>query len=273
MNSDTRRGFTLVELLVVLVLGTVLLLATYQVLATNTRVYAANTARALGQQTLRAGVDILTGELREISTIGGDLLEMGPDSLTIRAQRTFGLVCAVDYAGSPVRVTSFIVGPAFEMGDSILVFHDNEIELASDDEWFGGVVSSVSANTICSGSPSQTLAIPMLSTTASGSPPDSVRVGAPLRGFETITLGAYPLGGETFLGRRVNGASDADPLVGPLLDSRGVTFRYLDSRGQVTTVATDVAQIEITLRYESDMKTFQSKPVSDSVVVRVYPRN
>jgi prepilin-type N-terminal cleavage/methylation domain-containing protein len=273
MNSRSERGFTLVEILVVLVLGSILLLATYQVLATNTRVYAENTARAQGQQTLRAGVDILSGELREISAAGGDLLGMGSDSLTIRAQRTFGLVCDVDYNGSPVKVTSFTVGPAFEVGDSIFVFHDNEAELASDDEWFVGVVSAVASNTACSGSPSQTLSIPMLTTTATASPPDSVRLGAPLRGFETITLGEYTFDGETFLGRRVDGSSDPDPMVGPLLDSRGVTFRYLDSRGQVTTVDTLVAQIEITLRYKSDMKTFQSVPVSDSVLVRVYPRN
>jgi prepilin-type N-terminal cleavage/methylation domain-containing protein len=273
MNSHPRRGFTLVELLVVLVLGTILLLATYQILGTNTRVFAANTARAQGQQTLRAGVDILSGELREISTIGGDLLEMGRDSLTIRAQRTFGLVCAVDYTGSPPTVTSFRVGPTFEVGDSIFVFHDNNVNLSSDDEWFGGTVSAVVSGTACSGSLSQTLSIPMLGTTASALPPDSVRVGAPIRGFQTITLGEYTFDGEIFLGRRVDGASDPDPLVGPLLDYRGLTFRYFDSRGQLTTVDTLVAQIEITLRYKSDMKTFQSVPVSDSVVVRVYPRN
>jgi len=273
MNNHPEKGFTLVELLVVMVLGSILLLATYQVLTTNTRVYAANTARAQGQQTLRAGVDVLSGELREISTAGGDLLAMGSDSLTIRAQRTFGLVCAVDYSGSPVKVTSFTVGPSFAVGDSIFVFHDNNVDLASDDEWFGGVVSGVSWSMACSGGPSQVLSIPMLKTTATASPPDSVRVGAPLRGFETMTLGAYTFGEETFLGRRVEGSSSPDPLVGPLLDSRGVTFRYLDSRGQVTTVDTLVAQIEITLRYESDMKTFQSMPVSDSVLVRVFPRN
>jgi prepilin-type N-terminal cleavage/methylation domain-containing protein len=273
MNNQPRSGFTLVELLVVLVLGMFVLLATYQVLVSNTRVYAANTARAQGQQTLRGGVDILSGELREISTAGGDLLEMGTDSLTIRAQRTFGLVCAVDYTASPVRITSYSIGPIFEMGDSIFVFHDNEAALASDDEWFGGTVSSVSANTDCSGSSSQVLAVPSLRTTATASPPDSVRVGAPIRGFETLTLGEYTFDGETFLGRRVAGSAEADLLVGPLLDSRGVTFRYLDNRGQVTTVPTDVAQIEITLRYESDMKTFQGVPVSDSVLVRVFPRN
>ncbi|NNM03492.1 MAG: prepilin-type N-terminal cleavage/methylation domain-containing protein, partial [Gemmatimonadetes bacterium] len=89
MNVQGRRGFTLVELLVVLVLGTFILLATYQTLATNTRVYAANSARTLGQQALRAGVAVLSGELREISPREGDLIEMGPDSLRIRAQRPY----------------------------------------------------------------------------------------------------------------------------------------------------------------------------------------
>ncbi len=273
MNAHGRLGFTLVELLVVLVLGSLVLLAGYQTLATNTRVYAANTARAQGQQTLRAGVDILFGELREISTQGGDLLEMESHSLKIRAQREYGLVCAVDYSSSPVRITSYIVGPAFQAGDSIFVFHDNDPDLSSDDEWFVGLVTAVTQNTTCGGGPSQALSIPMLRTTATASPPDTVRVGAPIRGFDTYTFGQYSIGEESFLARLEEGSDGPDPLVGPVLPSGGVSFRYLDTRGQVTTNPTDVAQIEVTLRYESEMRDFQSEQISDSVVVRVYPRN
>ena len=273
MTNRDRRGFTLVEILVVLVLGTFILMAIYQTLQTNTRAYAANNARAQGQQTLRAGVDVLSGELREISTAEGDLLDMGSDSLRIRAQRTYGLVCAVDYSTSPATITSFRVGPTFEVGDSVFVFHDSDPELSSDDEWFGGEVTAAAENLNCSGSFSQTLSIPMLQTAATAAPPDSVRVGAPIRGFETYTIGQYSIDGEAFLARREEGSANPDPLVGPVLEDGGVSFRYLDSRGQVTNVATEVAQIEVTLRYESAMQNLPSGPVSDSVVVRVFPRN
>jgi len=273
MNAHGRRGFTLVELLVVLVLGTLILLATYQVLATNTRVYAANSARALGQQNLRGGAAVLSGELREISPREGDLIEMGADSVRIRAQRPFGLVCAVDYSSSPVKISTFQVGPAFADGDSIFVFHDNDPDRASDDEWFGGVVTGATSNTVCSGSPSQTLSVPFVGTTASAVPPDSVRIGAPVRGFDEYVIGQYEIDGETYLGRREASAANPDPLVGPLQKSGGVSFRYLDSSGKVTNKNALVRQIEVTLRYQSDMKNFQSEPVSDSVLVRIFPRN
>jgi prepilin-type N-terminal cleavage/methylation domain-containing protein len=273
MNRKNQRGFTLVELLVVLVLGLILLLVTYQVLATNVRVFALNTARVDGQQTLRGGVDILSGELREISTKGGDLVEMGEDSLMIRAQRSFGVVCAVDYAANPVELTTFRIGPTFQAEDSVFVLHDNDPTRASDDEWFVGEISSVDLNGTCNGDPAQILAIPMLRTNAQAFPPDSVRAGAPVRGFDIYTYGRYVVGGESFLGRRAMGESDPALLVGPIPDMGGVQFRYLDRVGQVTTVDTLVAQIEVIVKYESEMTGFTTNAVSDSVLVRVFPRN
>lgn len=273
MNAHGRRGFTLVELLVVVILGSLVLMASYQVLQTNTRIYAINGARVQGQQTLRAALEVLSGELREVSTRGGDLVEMGRDFLTIRAQRSFGLVCAINYSASPVRITAMKIGPAFRPGDSIFVLHDNNPDLASDDEWFGGTVSSVDSTATCGGIPAQTLTVPFVGATAAAVPPDSVRTGAPVRGFELFRYGLYDLEDEAYLGRRASGASEADLLAGPLPSSGGLTFRYMDSRGQVTTVDTLVAQIEVTLRYQSDMRGFQGDLVSDSVLLRVFPRN
>ncbi|MCJ7629944.1 MAG: prepilin-type N-terminal cleavage/methylation domain-containing protein, partial [Longimicrobiales bacterium] len=87
MRPRARRGFTLVELLIVIVLASFLVLAIYQVLITNSRAYAVNNAQIQGQQMLRAGMDVLFGELREVSSRSGDLVTMQDDALTIRAQR------------------------------------------------------------------------------------------------------------------------------------------------------------------------------------------
>ena len=70
MNGTSRNGFTLAELLTVVVLGAVLILASYQVLITNSRIHTANSAHIQGQQALRAGLDVLVGELREIMFSG-----------------------------------------------------------------------------------------------------------------------------------------------------------------------------------------------------------
>lgn len=274
MKGSRNKGFTLIELLVVVVLGTLALMAIYQVLATSTRVFAINGARIQGQQTLRGGLDILFGELREVSPLEGDLIEIGPDSVTFRAQRTFGVACAVDYTQSPVELTAYRVGPAFQDNDSILVFHDNDPTRVSDDEWFAGTVSSVDATATCSdGSPAQVLSIPVLRTTATKVDPDSVRVGAPVRGFETFTYSTVLMDGETYLARRARGSSTPDLLAGPFPSDRGLAFRYLNGQGVETTNPLEVAQIEILLRYQSDLAGFANRTVTDSVTARVFPRN
>jgi prepilin-type N-terminal cleavage/methylation domain-containing protein len=273
MKTRTRHGFTLVELLIVVVLASFLVMVIYQVLVANSRTYAVNNAQIQGQQMLRAGMDVLFGELREISSQSGDLVEMDDDVLTIRAQRAFGLVCAVNYSVNPPEITLYRIGPAFHSGDSVFVFHDNNPDRAADDEWFGGVASAVDTTATCAGSPGQTLTVPFVGTTASATPPDSVRVGAPVRAFDIYTYGQYMIDGEPYLGRKLKGASAPDPLVGPVLESGGVAFRYLDTLGAVTNVDTMVAQIEVILRYRSEVRTFGGGLVSDSILVRVNPRN
>jgi prepilin-type N-terminal cleavage/methylation domain-containing protein len=268
MTPATRRGFTLVELLVVVVLGGLMVMAVYQVLITNSRTYAVNNAQIQGQQSLRAGLDVLFGELREISTDEGDLIGMGVDSVAIRTPRAFGLVCATDYTATPPRVTAYRIGPTIQAGDSIFIFADNEPDRMLDDVWLTRFVQNVDSTATCSGALAQRLTVPNLASTG-----DTVRLGAPIRAFLTYTYGLHVFGGESYLARRISTSGTSDPLVGPLLPNRGVTFRYLDSVGAVTTVAADVAQIEVTLRYQSQVMNSQNQPVRDSIVARVYPRN
>ncbi|HUF75760.1 MAG TPA: prepilin-type N-terminal cleavage/methylation domain-containing protein, partial [Longimicrobiales bacterium] len=70
MTRD-RRGFTLVELLVVVVLGSLVLMAALQVLITNQRTYAAQNAVITSQQSTRIALEVLVNELRELSPSGG----------------------------------------------------------------------------------------------------------------------------------------------------------------------------------------------------------
>lgn len=269
MRPTARRGFTLVELLVVVVLGSLMTLAIYQVLITNSRTYAVNNAQIQGQQSLRAGMDVLFGELREISADEGDIVSMAVDSVTIRTSRAFGLVCATNYGVSPPTVTAFRIGPVVEAGDSIFLFADNMPSFASDDVWLTMGVSAVDTTATCvGGAPAQELSVGTLASTG-----DTVRMGAPLRAFDTYTYGLSMWEGEPYLSRQISTAGAADPLVGPLLTTGGLTFRYLDSLGAVTTTATDVAQIEVRLRYASQVLSAQNRLVRDSIMGRVYLRN
>ena len=110
MKKGDRRGFTLVELIIVAVLGAVVVGSTYEIMLSSQRAYTVQTAQIQGQQTVRAGIAILFSELREMSRAEGDILTMGSDRIEVRAMRAFGLVCGVGAAGSPIRNLSTTMG-------------------------------------------------------------------------------------------------------------------------------------------------------------------
>ena len=266
MKTGDRRGFTLVELMIVAVLGAVVVGATYQIMLSSQRALTIQTAQVQGQQTVRAGLDILFAELRELSRAEGDILTMGSDRIEVRAMRAFGLVCGVDPSGSPVRARK--IGRFFVLGDSVMVFADNDPGIASDDTILSGNVSSVDTTQTCSGADTaQSLSVGALATALAN---DTVRIGAPVRGFTIYTYGLYSLDGDYYLARR-DGATTAR-LVGPL-SSNGVSFIYRDSFGNVTTNPRAVSQIEVTLRSESEVLDLQGRPVADSLTSTIYLRN
>lgn len=268
MNRRPRNGFTLVELLVVTVLGAFIVLAIYQVLITNTRTYAINNAQIQGQQALRAGLDVLVGELREVSVGQGDILSISHDAILIRTPRAVGLVCATNYGATPAQVTALRVGKVIQEDDSIVILAANELNTTQDDVWLARVVRSSDTTATCGTLPGQTLQVPDLAITG-----DTVRMGAPIRAFDTYEYGLYEIDGRHYLGRRQAGARSPDPLVGPLCPDSGLAFRYLDSSGAVTASTAAVAQIEIALRFRSQVRDNQGQFVADSLVARVCPRN
>ena len=264
-TGENRRGFTLVELMIVAVLGAIVVGATYEIMLSSQRAHTIQTAQIQGQQTVRAGLDILFSELREISPSEGDILTMGSDQIEIRAMRAFGLVCGVSATGSPLRVKK--IGRFFADGDSIVVFADNDPDIASDDTILFGVVSSLDSTDTCSGADTaQSITVPALVLALAN---DTVRVGAPVRGFSVYTYGLFSVDGEYYLGRE-SGVTTA-PLVGPLAPN-GVSFIYMDALGNVTTDPLAVAQIEVTLLSRSRVVS-QRGPVADSLTTVIYLRN
>lgn len=139
MKNRTRGGFTIIELLIVAVLGALVVGAIYQVLIVNQRTYTAQNAQIQSQQTVRAGMDLLSSEVRELSRRGGDILGAGYDSISVRAMRRFGQVCAVNLATGTMDVRR--VGSWFEVGDSVVVYAENRASTATDDRWVKGRVT------------------------------------------------------------------------------------------------------------------------------------
>lgn len=285
MTSD-RRGFTLVEILLVAVLGLVVVLGAGQILIKNQQTYTAQTATISGQQTTRIAVEVLFAELREVSPSGGDLLAIAPDSIRVRLMRKFSIVCATDLTGtSPVLTvikdflleggdTLYIMGGAnrFAAGDSVFVFADNDEDLDSDDTWFASSVSQVdSASITCPQDSDPGLALSFNGQSALFAA-DSVGIGAPVRSYQDFTFGMTIMAGDVYLARRT-GSGDMIPIAGPLSGRNGLEFTYRDAMGAVTSTATDVAQIEVIVRTGSNVLNSLGQMVSDSVRVWIHTRN
>lgn len=269
MSRLDRKGFTLVELLIVVVLGGLVLAATYQTLVTNQKTFTVQAAEIEGQQTLRAGLEVLGGELREISPPEGDLLRMTTDSIRVRTLRGFGVACDTAYTADP-NLTVKRVGDWFAVGDSVFVFLDGDPDLQKDDSWRSAIVAAVDTTVTCATGtePAQIVTLGGLAGA------DTVLPGAPVRSFERYTYGVYEWSGEPYLGR-TDKFGDTEPVIGPL-DAKAANpleFKYLDENGLVTGDPLEVAQIQITLRTSSDVADAHGDRVQDSVTVRVHTRN
>lgn len=280
----TRSGFTVIELLVVVVIGTLLVLGTLQVLTTNRKTYTIQNADLQNQQQLRASLEVLLTELRGVSSRGGDILAADANSIRIRSMDDFGVVC-------DVGTSSFGILPFTNTSDdptpfgveTLLVFVDGDPLTSVDDtweEWTPGVElgSSLTAGT-CDGQTSQVVDVQGDAETIVQA--GDLLVGAPVRNFDTHTWEMSDANyGEWFL--TLNDGGGAVEVVGPLApDSRGnpLTFRYYDEDGNELTALSTAAQreairqIELTVSAWSPVLNKDGTNVQDDLTVRVYTRN
>jgi prepilin-type N-terminal cleavage/methylation domain-containing protein len=266
---ETRRsvaGFTMIEILVVLMLASVILGSAFQLLINNQRMYTVGSARVDGLNAIRAAADILFGELRDLSTADNDIVAIASDSITVRAAGAFGVVCRTNYGATALTVLS--VAGTFAADDSVTLMADNDPMANSDDVYVAGRVSAV-ANTSCAnGDSAQVMRIAGVTL---GAPPDSVLEGSPVREFSHYTYGIVLAAGEYFFRRTKAGTTVI--LAGPLDGPTGVRFEYKDSSGSVTTNPANVALIRVVLKTASNALDRLGNPVADSVVVEVQTRN
>ncbi len=286
----TRRGFTLVELLVALVLLGLVSAAIYRVLVNNQRIYQAQTQRIDLQQNIRAAVTLLPSELRELDAADGDIVAMTATSLTVRGTRQMAFICAVPVVGVPVGgvapVTMTIRADPFynvrdfaTATDSIFVYYEGDEGTIADDGWVRGRITAI-ANLNCpDGAAGRQLATALFFGANQIAATGRIQNGSPVRGYEPVTYSVYQAAdGRWYLGyQSLSGGGVRQPLIGPLLDANGVTFDYFGVDGAVTAVPAQVAQIRITLRAQTaaPIRTADGpqRYVTDSIVTTVSLRN
>src|SRR2546423_10405397 len=138
-----RRGFTLIELMIAIVLLGLVSAAVYKVLINSQRVYLAQTQTIDLQQNIRAAAAILRAEFRELDAADGDLKAMTATSVRIRAMRQLAFVCTDPVLGGGIgqivltvrKTPIYGTRQTFKQGDSLLVYWEGNATTRADDQW------------------------------------------------------------------------------------------------------------------------------------------
>lgn len=280
-----RRGFTLVELMIGLVLMSLVGTVIFKLLQSEQRVSNAQAERVMMQSSVRTGALVVPSELRELSTNAAgqtDLMQISADSVTYRAARGVGFTCAVTSTQIKILNTSVLpwnglrdISPG---RDSLLLFVESDPGKATDDVWVRLPVSSVAATT-CGSNAAIAVNTPNFLAGLPGGLLSNVVVGGPVRTEEVMRLKSYASGGKQWVGiASLSGGDAVQPILGPIT-AGGFQLAYFTGDGTATATLSAVRVIRITLIGVTDRAVAQggvSGPnalLQDTLVTRVLLRN
>ncbi len=251
-----RRGFTLVEVLLALIIMGVVTGALYRLLNTSQRLSVAQAEQVSLQSNVRSGAVVVPNELRELNTwLAGagdrnDITVSNSDLIEYRAMRGLGLVCQAPGAGATeLRVAKSTwtgLRPPDAARDSLYLFIDDDPYEDDDDTWLPVDITAASDQ---SGACGATAGYYRLTAAAI---PD-VPVNTPVRLFEVMELSLYAADGQWWLGARSVSAGEIapEPMLGPLTNN-GFGLEYLDSNGNPTADKTAIQSVRLTVQGLTD---------------------
>lgn len=254
MIMDTRRpGFTLVEFLVVAVLGTLVIGGLYQTLIAQERSYRVSSGMMQNQDAVRTAIGILESELREVGALGGvsrggsDILVAAPDSVVFRAQRNLAVVCQAH--PSDKMVYAAVIGDGMRAADTVMI-HASQL-----DRWEIAAVDNVtSGSSECAAFPELSAAANMVQRMKFVSHGlGGVVPGSPIRSMQTLTYGLYDFGPAGWgLGRREPLGAPQRVVTGLAGPGEGLRFDYFRQDGTVASDTSQIASIRVTVRTGPD---------------------
>lgn len=271
--GSRRKGFTLLEVLVISVLTVIVLAGLITTLMRQQRFYRGTAELIDTRSQIRQAAGILPFDIRGMSTAGGDLLKMSDTSMVFRATIGASVVClkvdATTLMLPPVTLangntlTSWSLEPG--PGDTAFVYDDGAGSGATDDQWRAYQVQTA-PSAVLGGCPLETgftiaadATTPSYSLALTSNISASVVQGAPVRFVRTTHYSLYQAAdGNWYLGycSPTCGAGGPQPVAGPLLPygggaTPGVRFTYLAEDGTVTVTPSKVAQVSIMVRGET----------------------
>ncbi|HKS05918.1 MAG TPA: type II secretion system protein [Gemmatimonadaceae bacterium] len=282
-----RRGFTLIELMITLVLTGIMAGLAYQAMRSSQQMTRTLSGRVDAQSTARSVMLYMATALRELDASEGDLVVADPATMRYRAMRWTGLTCSgITVSGSDIQIRmrkSQIWGfraPSPGL-DSILLYAENNTGTRADDVW---LIASVS-DTVTQACPDASAGLRLTMLVSAGSGGNAAATagftqGSPMRGFQHEEVSLFSNAGSQWFGHRTMNAAGTwtttEALVGPLM-SGGLTFTYYDTLSAVTATRTNVASIGVIVRsLSTEVGRTSAGVVSnmrDSLISRVALRN
>jgi prepilin-type N-terminal cleavage/methylation domain-containing protein len=249
----TRRGFTLIEIMISLVIMMMVMGAVYKLILSSQRLARGQAERVTLQSNVRIGSLAVLSDFRELNTVTGgpasenDILAIDANSVTYRGMRGGGFICQAPTA-TEVRISrSSFSGyrdpePA---RDSLYVFLDGDPDTELDDAWLPVAITAVSTAAACPGVIGEGITL----TTPNTASLVGLPTRTPIRFFEVMELKLHQADGSSWLGARSVSAGEAvQPVLGPLANDSGFVLTYLNGAGAVTADRTAIKSIQVTLR-------------------------
>lgn len=270
MNGG-RRGVTLVECAIGMAAAGVVTAATGALLLAGMRLARGESAALASRRSLQAAAAVLRSELAALSAEAGDLVAVTESTLTLRARRGFGVVCAAP-AGQRIVLDDALlslvraVDPA---RDSVRFLAEGDVLASSDDHWAAAGISAVGGGSCSSGASGTALTL----SGAAGSVAQTGE-GAPVLLFEHVQYRRYRDGaGLLMLGVRSpaagGGWTATSPIAGPLRGTGGLSFLPLDSAGNPAAAPGGTSLLLVTLRAENSAELVAAGLAADSLVLAV----
>ena len=251
----TRRGFTLIELLVAMVVVGLLGVSLARLMISDSRFVAGANARLDARQTARAGLTIMSTDLRMVTD--GGLLAAAADSITVRVPYAFGLLCAMSGTttyGSLAPVDSAIyagavmAGVAWRTASGAYAFRDGQTAWASPSS--AGICAADSIRVVSGGSTSLSGRVIGISGSYMADP------GTVFYLYQTVTYrfgASSTYSGRTALWRTTLGGT-TEELLAPFDTTAGFTYVIGNSQTPVDSVPTNldaVTGVELNLDAQS----------------------
>ena len=275
LSRGERRGLSLPEMMVTLVLLSIVAGGIMAIVMRQQQFYRSATEVIDTRQQIRQAVAVVPVDVRGVSSVGSDILEMTDSSLFVRGNIGSAVMCSHSNSGSGSTITipptdlsggkyftTFLTRP--KVNDVLLIFDDKGVG-NQDDDWVPYTISGIDSTLV--GCTSFTDAVNdvsryrytyALSTQLS----PTIIDGAPIRMARQVKYSLYqsPSDQLWWMGYREcrgdgSSCSGIQPVAGPYRQyaagdtlNSGISFVYRDSTGVKTTDPKLVARIELFVR-------------------------